>query len=104
CRNLGGYSHSQGLPSVRKHVAEFIEKRDGVKSNPDRIFLGDGASKCIQNVLTLLIRNEKDGIMVPIPQYPLYSASITLLGGKMINVVMDEENNWGLNVSELERA
>ena len=42
--------------------------------------------------------------MIPIPQYPIYSASIDLLGGKKVGYYLDEEKDWDLNLEELERA
>jgi alanine transaminase len=102
---LGAYSHSQGIPIVREEIAEFITNRDnGIKSHADNIFLTDGASPAVQNGLKLLIRSSTDGILTPTPQYPLYSASITLLGGSKVPYFLDEENGWSLSVSELERA
>jgi len=101
---VGAYTHSQGLAVVRKAIAEFIERRDGVKSNPDHIYLFDGASPAVQSCMKLLIRGPKDGVMIPIPQYPLYSASIPLFGGKQIKYFLDEERGWGLSVNELEKS
>ena len=45
-----------------------------------QLFLTDGASPAVRYMLNAIIRNDKDGILVPVPQYPLYSASIQLLG------------------------
>ncbi|BBN09233.1 alanine transaminase [Marchantia polymorpha subsp. ruderalis] len=98
---VGAYSDSRGLPGVRKEIAEFIQERDGFPSDPELIFLTDGASKGVQQVLNALIRGEKDGVLVPIPQYPLYSASITLLGGTLVPYYLNEESNWGLDVVDL---
>lgn len=94
---LGAYSESSGVSFVREAVAKFINNRDGISSNPDRIILTDGASKAAQTVLTAIIKNDKDGIMLPIPQYPMYSATMTLLGGHSIGYYLDEENHWQLN-------
>ncbi|CAK9217287.1 unnamed protein product [Sphagnum troendelagicum] len=101
---VGAYSDSRGVPGVRQEVADFILERDGHPSDPETIFLTDGASKGVQQVLNALIRNEKDGILVPIPQYPLYSATITLLGGTLVPYYLSEEANWGLDVSELRKS
>lgn len=49
----------------------------------------------------MLIRNSNDGILIPIPQYPLYSALITLNGGKQVNYYLDESKNWGLDAKDL---
>ena len=51
-----------------------------------QIFLTDGASPAVRYMLNAIIRNDKDGILVPVPQYPLYSASIQLLGGSLMAV------------------
>jgi len=102
--STGAYTHSQGLYSVRRNIAEFIERRDGFPSNPNDIFLFNGASPAVQNVLRLLIRDKKDGVMTPVPQYPLYSASIKLLGGTLVPYYLDEEKNWSLSITELDRA
>jgi aspartate/methionine/tyrosine aminotransferase len=102
---LGAYSHSQGLPFVRESVSKFISERDSTEPpSIDNIFLHNGASPAVQDVLRILIRNEKDGIMIPIPQYPLYSASIKLLGGTQVGYYLQEEKDWGLSINELERS
>lgn len=76
--STGAYSQSTGIEIIRQHVAQFIERRDGVPSDPENICLSGGASESIRNVLKLFINRgeKKAGIMIPIPQYPLYSASI----------------------------
>ncbi|CAK0878721.1 unnamed protein product [Prorocentrum cordatum] len=103
--STGAYSHSQGLASVRRDVCDFIEARDGgPECDISNIFLLNGASAGITSVFTALLANPKDAVMVPVPQYPIYSALITLLGGKMIPYYLDEENDWGLSVEELQRA
>ena len=48
------------------------------------------------------IRNPNDGVLVPIPQYPLYSALLTLYNGKFIPYYLDEEKNWGLDATHLD--
>ena len=55
-------------------------------------------------MLFMLIRGPNDGIMVPIPQYPLYSASIALYGGKLVPYYLDEDHGWSLDVTELKRS
>ncbi|CAN7050334.1 unnamed protein product [Brassica rapa subsp. trilocularis] len=101
---LGAYSDSRGLPGVRKEVAEFIERRDGYPSDPELIFLTDGASKGVMQILNCVIRGAGDGILVPVPQYPLYSATISLLGGSLVPYYLDESENWGLDVSNLRQS
>jgi alanine transaminase len=100
----GAYSKSQGVDVVREEVAEFIRRRDGYEALSSDIFLTDGASPAVKLALQILLRDRSDGILIPIPQYPLYSATITLCGGSMAHYYLDEDNRWGLSISELERA
>jgi aspartate/methionine/tyrosine aminotransferase len=100
----GAYTQSAGIPFIRKAIADFIQRRDDIPVNMNRILLTDGASKGVQSVFTLLTNKENDGYMIPIPQYPLYSATIDLYGARQINYYLDEENHWQLNEKELERS
>jgi Aspartate/tyrosine/aromatic aminotransferase len=101
---LGAYSESKGVRVIREAVARFISDRDGVESDPDSVFLGDGASKSVQMALRVLISGPSDGIMVPIPLYPLYSATVTLYGGRQVPYYLDEDRDWQLSREKLERA
>jgi aspartate/methionine/tyrosine aminotransferase len=101
---LGAYTDSRGYAFVREAVAQFIRERDGIEADPETLYLTDGASKAAQAVLRLLIDDARDGIMIPIPQYPLYSATITLYGGAMIPYALDEKAGWALSRETLERA
>jgi alanine transaminase len=101
---LGAYTDSRGYAFVREAVAEFIRRRDAIAADPESIYLTDGASKAAQSVLRLLIDDARDGIMVPIPQYPLYSATITLYGGALVPYALDERSGWELSRETLERA
>ncbi|KAB5564049.1 hypothetical protein DKX38_004103 [Salix brachista] len=102
-RATGAYSHSQGIKGLRDTIAAGIEARDGFPADPNDIFLTDGASPAVHMMMQLLIRSEKDGILCPIPQYPLYSASIALHGGTLVPYYLDEATGWGLEVSELKK-
>lgn len=102
--NLGAYSHSQGIPAIRESVAKFIEERDGYPSNPNDIFLTAGASLGVQLVLQTIIEHPNVGIMIPIPQYPLYTASIALFDGVNVPYYLDENNSWTCSVRELKNS
>ncbi|XP_050375375.1 glutamate--glyoxylate aminotransferase 2 [Argentina anserina] len=101
---LGAYSDSRGIPAIRKEVAEFIERRDGYPSDPELIYLTDGASKGVMQILNAIIRGEGDGVLVPVPQYPLYSAAIQLFGGSLVPYYLEETANWGLDVANLRQS
>ena len=98
---VGAYTNAQGFEFILDDVAEFIEKRDGYKSNTTNIFLTNGASEGIQMIFITIIRNKRDGILIPIPQYPLYSDTITLLGGTEIHYYLDESKGWGISMEEI---
>ncbi|KAL3528541.1 hypothetical protein ACH5RR_007863 [Cinchona calisaya] len=100
-RATGAYSHSQGIKGLRDTIAAGIQDRDGFPADPNDIFLTDGASPAVHMMMQLLIRSEEDGILCPIPQYPLYSASIALHGGTLVPYYLDEATGWGLEISEL---
>jgi len=100
----GAYSHSQGLPTLREDVVTFLKKRDNLDANADDIFLTNGASDAVRLLMQTMISSDKCGIMVPIPQYPMYSAFTTLLGGKMIPYYLDEQKGWDLNIENLEKT
>ena len=101
---LGAYTESKGYGFVRRAVADFIHERDGIATDPEHVFLTDGASKGVQSVLRLLVDGPADGVMIPIPQYPLYSASITLLSGTQVSYYLDEKREWSLSREALETA
>lgn len=97
---MGAYTESKGMFFIREAIADFIDQRDGcepgkgVPADAEHIFLTTGASQGVYFVVDLLIANENDGIMIPIPQYPLYSAAIKKAGGVQVNYYPDEERGW----------
>jgi len=101
---VGAYSDSRGYPWLRQEIADFIQRRDGHPSNPDHIFCTDGASVSVRMALNAIIRDEQDAIMVPIPQYPLYSAAIRLYGGSLEGYYLDEPSGWQFKMDELKRS
>jgi aspartate/methionine/tyrosine aminotransferase len=101
---LGAYSESKGVRLIREAVADFIRERDGMDADPESIYLTDGASKGVQGALRILISGPQDGIMIPIPQYPLYSATITLYEGKQVGYYLDEGHDWKLSEAMLEES
>jgi len=101
---VGAYSESQGLAVVRQEVAEFIAARDGVPASKEDIFLTDGASKGVEFLLKILLRGKQDGVLCPIPQYPLYSAALALAEAHLLPYELDEANGWSLPMDEVRRS
>lgn len=102
--SIGAYSPAKGFPFVRKHVAEFLAARDGFPADPEHIFMADGASEAIRRSMSCLVDGPKCGVLLPFPQYPLYSASVNILGGTIINYELVEEENWALDMDGIELA
>lgn len=101
---VGAYSHSKGHAVFRKDVAAFLDERDGIETSIEDIFLTDGASVAVKLVLQMAVGGSNDGFLLPIPQYPLYSATMTLLGGQSVGYYLDEEAGWSVNIKELQRS
>ncbi|KAH8292731.1 hypothetical protein KR018_009374, partial [Drosophila ironensis] len=107
-KSVGSYTDSAGLEVVRRQVADYIERRDGgIKSNWENIYLTAGASPGIKTILALVnseINGKPPGVMVPIPQYPLYSATISEYGMTKVDYYLEEETGWSLGRKELQRS
>ncbi|CAB4000353.1 alanine aminotransferase 2-like isoform X2, partial [Paramuricea clavata] len=106
--SVGAYTHSSGIELVRQDVAKYIERRDGYPSNASDISLTGGASEGVKEMMKCLQTGgsgkDRAGVMIPIPQYPLYSATISELGAYQINYYLDEDNGWALDIKELKRS
>ncbi|KAG0231842.1 hypothetical protein BGW42_008591 [Actinomortierella wolfii] len=102
--SVGSYSHSQGVAHIRENVAKYIEERDGYPADPNMIFLTQGASAGVQLTLQMIAENPNVGIMIPIPQYPLYTATLSVLHAKAVPYYLDEAKEWGLTLEELQRS
>jgi aspartate/methionine/tyrosine aminotransferase len=79
----------------------LLLERDGHDADPDCIFLTSGASQGVQSVLQCLAQHSRVGVMIPIPQYPLYTATLALNDSTMVPYYLDEESDWALDVSHL---
>jgi aspartate/methionine/tyrosine aminotransferase len=105
---VGAYTESKGPLFIREAVARFIDRRDGVEAgtsraaDPESIFLTDGASVGVRAIVELLITGPGDGVMIPIPQYPLYSATLKRHGGELVGYYPDEDSGWALGRATLE--
>ena len=104
---MGAYTESAGPAFIRAAIAAFIDRRDGegaVPSDPDQIYLTNGASEAARFLIEMLIGERLDGLMIPTPQYPLYSATIRKNGGTMVPYYPDEESGWTVRPGMLEEA
>ena len=107
---MGGYTESKGPHFIREAIARYIDRRDGIRfsgrvaADPEHIFLTNGASEAAKYLIDMFIADRNDGIMIPIPQYPLYSAAIRKAGGVQVNYYPDEDRGWTLERSMLEES
>jgi len=103
-KNIESYTYYKGLNVVRQNVANYITKRDNCETHKEDILLTNGASGGIKIVLQALLEENKDTVLAPIPQYPLYSASITLLGSTLAGYYLNEEENWSVDIDNLKKV
>ena len=102
--SVGAYSQSQGAPGIRKSVANYIERRDGYPADPASIFLSAGASSGVNTLMNVICAKPETGILVPIPQYPLYTATLSLLNARCVPYYLDEGHAWGTDVATIRTA
>ncbi len=98
--NSAGYSDSKGIFGARKAVMHYTQQQ-GIKGvTLDDIYLGNGASELIQMAANALL-NDGDELLVPSPDYPLWTAVTSLSGGKPVHYVCDEANSWMPSLTDI---
>jgi alanine-synthesizing transaminase len=102
-RNLptsAGYSDSKGIFGARKAVMHETQKQ-GIKGvTLDDIYLGNGASELIVMATNGLLNNG-DELLLPAPDYPLWTAAVSLSGGTPVHYICDEDNGWMPNIEDI---
>ena len=88
-----GYSDSQGILSARTAVVQNYQERGIDITDVDDVWLGNGVSELIQIALNALL-DEGDEVLIPAPDYPLWTAATSLSGGKPVHYLCDESNGW----------
>ena len=100
-RNAQGYVDSKGLFAARKAIMHYSQTRAIRNVTIDDIFIGNGVSELILLTMQALL-NDKDEILVPAPDYPLWTASINLAGGKAVHYMCDEQADWCPDLADME--
>ncbi|MGP5088073.1 pyridoxal phosphate-dependent aminotransferase [Brachybacterium tyrofermentans] len=95
-----GYSDSKGIPAARRAVAQYYQMRDMPGIDLDDVYLGNGVSELIQMVCQGLV-DDGDEVLVPQPDYPLWTASVSLAGGRAVHYRCDEEQQWWPDVEDI---
>ena len=98
--NASGYSDSKGLFSARKAIMHYTQTKGirGVKI--DDIYIGNGVSELIVMAMQALLDND-DEVLVPAPDYPLWTAAVTLAGGTARHYVCDEQSGWFPDIADI---
>ncbi|GAB3335021.1 pyridoxal phosphate-dependent aminotransferase [Larkinella ripae] len=100
-RNAQGYSDSRGLFAARKAVMHYTQNL-GIKDVAiNDVFIGNGVSELILLTMQALI-NEGDEVLVPSPDYPLWTTSVALSGGRPVHYLCDEQAGWNPDLADLE--
>jgi len=104
-RNLphaAGYTDSKGLFAPRKSVVHYTQEKQVRGVAVDDVYLGNGASELIQMSIAALV-NDGDEILVPTPDFPLYTAVVGLSGGVPVHYVCDEQTGWMPDLADIAR-
>jgi alanine-synthesizing transaminase len=104
-RNLGqasGYTDSKGLFAPRKAVMQYAQEKHVAGVAIDDIYLGNGASELIVMSVNALL-NSGDEVLVPAPDYPLWTAAVSLSGGKPVHYVCDEQAGWLPDIADIRK-
>ncbi len=97
-----GYSDSKGLKNAREAIKEYYKTKSINELNLEDIYIGNGVSELILMSMQALL-NPNDEILVPTPDYPLWTASVNLSGGKAVHYLCDEENEWYPDIDDIKR-
>ena len=96
-----GYSDSKGLLSARQAILEEYKTLGVSNIESNDIYLGNGVSELITMAMQALLNNE-DEVLVPMPDYPIWTASVRLSGGNPVHYICDEESDWYPAISDIE--
>jgi alanine-synthesizing transaminase len=96
-----GYSDSRGIYSARTAVAQYYQSRGLVETAVDDVFVGNGVSELISMVLQAFV-DDGDEILVPAPDYPLWTGAVTLAGGTPVHYLADEAQGWAPDLADIE--
>lgn len=95
-----GYCDAKGVFSARKAVMQYTQQREIEGVTIDDIFIGNGVSELIMMSMQGLL-NSGDEILVPAPDYPLWTAAVTLSGGSAVHYIKDEQSDWYPDLTDM---
>jgi alanine-synthesizing transaminase len=100
--NASGYSDSKGLFAARKAIMHYAQQKKIAGVGMEDIFIGNGASELIVMSMQGLL-NTGDEVLVPAPDYPLWTAAVTLAGGTPRHYLCDEQAGWLPDIADINR-
>jgi alanine-synthesizing transaminase len=98
--NSQGYSDSRGIFAARKAIMQYAQIKKIPNVTMKDIYTGNGASELIQLSLHALL-NDEDEVLVPSPDYPLWTACVNLAGGKAVHYICDEQSEWYPDIADI---
>lgn len=101
-RSTEGYSESKGLFSARKAIMQYCQLKGIPDVGVNDIYTGNGVSELIMMSMQGLL-DSGDEILVPMPDYPLWTAAVTLAGGKAVHYLCDEKADWNPDVDDIRK-
>ena len=101
-RTSQGYSDSRGIFSARKAIMQYCPLRGIPNVTMNDIYTGNGVSELINLCMQALLNNG-DEILIPAPDYPLWTATATLSGGKVVHYICDEQSEWYPDMDDIRR-
>ena len=97
-----GYSDSRGIFAARKAIMQYAQIKHIPNVTMRDVFTGNGASELIQLSMHALL-NDGDEVLIPAPDYPLWTACANLAGGKAVHYICDEQSDWMPDLADMER-
>lgn len=106
---ISSYTSAQGINVLRQDIAEFISRRDSHPATCKDIFLTNGGAEGIEVMMGVVQTgvnegNSRAGVMIPVPGFSMYQARLLQHNSYQIFYQLDEDNNWALNMAELQRS
>lgn len=99
-RTSQGYSDSKGIFSARKAIMQYCQLRNIPNVSMGDIYTGNGVSELINLCMQALLNNG-DEILIPAPDYPLWTATATLAGGNVVHYICDEQSDWNPDLDDI---
>ena len=97
-----GYSDSKGLFAARKAIMQYAQIKNIPNVTMDDIYTGNGVSELINLSMSALL-DDGDEVLIPSPDYPLWTACVTLAGGKAVHYICDEQSEWNPDINDIKK-